>query len=207
MLVPPTMNAATITALAALATALACSHDRAPSEAPVADASPAPADAAPVAAPVAADEPSPAAAALADGRVTREEFDAVSAELHESLGRLASLQILEVGQLLAEQPSGAMNCYGPCDEDPATQAWMLEHARQVDRLHELVDTAERVAAASPPSATWDEAQAAVRELADLKIIEIESIHRESPSCELGQCPGDPARAATLVALANAARPR
>lgn len=197
------MHSATITSIATLAAVFACSHDRATSAAPVVETTPTPVAVAP-ATPAA---PRPAEAALVDGHITRDEFDAVSRELQSSLEQLAALKILDVGQLVAEQPTGAMNCYGPCEDDPATQAWMQEHARQVDRLHDLVDTAARVAAATRTTASWGEAQAAVRALSDLKIIEIEGIHHESPSCYVAHCPGDPKRAATLVALAKAARAR
>lgn len=108
-------------------------------------------------------------AALADGHVSREELDAATDELRKSLTRLVALQISDVGGLISTAPEGAMNCYGPCEDDPAAQAWMQDQVVKIDRFHALVGDAEALVRADKSS----EAQATVKELVALQLVEIE----------------------------------
>jgi hypothetical protein len=198
------MHRPTLITLGASMALVACSHDRVGSDAPQPDQ----AEASSVADDTPIDDGTHTArAALADGHVTRTELSEVDAELAESRERLAALEILDVGALIVAVPMGAQNCYGPCEDDPAGQAWMQAHTRQVDRFHDLVATAEELAQETTTTARWADAERAVQALAELEIVEIQSIHHESPNCYVGLCPGDPKRAAVLVALAESTRAR
>jgi len=193
------MNRTTLPTLAAIAALAACTHDVSDAAQPAAPSAPEPEtpheD---------ADEPEPVAA-LEDGHVSREELDTANRDLQQSLTRLVALEILDVGALISNEPTGAMNCYGPCENDPLAQAWMQEQVAKIDRFHELVDTAQQLVRTTSTTATWAEAQAAVKAINALQLVEIKAIHRESPSCDVGSCPGDPRRAAVLVALAKSVR--
>lgn len=197
------MNRTTLPTLAAIAALAACTHDVSGAAQP---AAPTTSDSAKDAATPDADtddrEP---VAALADGHVSRNELDAATHDLQQSLTRLVALEIIDVGALISDKPTGAMNCYGPCEDDPVGQAWMQEQVIKTDRFHALVDTAQELVRTTKTTATWAEAQAAVKDLDALQLVEIKAIHRESPSCDVGSCPGDPTRAAVLVALAKSVR--
>lgn len=193
------MNRTTLPTLAAVAALAACSHDTAPPAVPPTPESEAPTD-------EDAAKPEPVAA-LADGHVSREELHKATDDLQQSLTRLVALEILDVGALIGTQPDGAMNCYGPCEDDPLAQAWMQEQVTKIDRFHDLVDTAEELSRATTTTATWAEAQEAVKALDGLQLVEIKGIHHESPNCYVANCPGDPKRAAVLVALAKSVRGR
>lgn len=191
------MNRTTFPTLAAVAALTACSHDTAQPATPGAPESEALDD-------EDADESEPVDA-LEDGHVSREELQMATDDLQNSLTRLVALEILDVGALVSTEPVGAQNCYGPCEDDPLAQAWMQEQVTKIDQFHELVDTAEELSRTVKTTATWAEAQEAVKALDALQLVEIKAIHHESPNCYVGHCPGDPRRAAVLVALAKSVR--
>lgn len=144
-----------------------------------------------------------APASLDDGHVTYDEYQGSEATVQDSLRRLAALDVLTVGQLIVDAPSGSQNCYGPCEDDAVAQAWMQVHAVQAARLAALVDAAEAVADQGPagdPSAVDDDVDA----LRERQIVEIDGM-REGPAdrtvCYTDPCPDDAARAGVIAGLA------
>jgi hypothetical protein len=160
------MNRTTLPTLAAVAALAACSHDRTAATHAAQPADQTARDSA------TADESRPVAA-LADGHVSRDELDVATRDLQQSLTRLVALEIVDVGALVDNMPSGAMNCYGPCEDDPHAQAWMQDQVTKIDRFHALVDTTEELVRTKKATATSTEAQTAVKALVALQLVELE----------------------------------
>lgn len=188
------MNLSLITAIATTTALAACHHDTAAS--PTADTTVTPG--------VTPGEPaatgSPARDALADGRVSRTEHDLVQRSASESLQKLQALSIVRVGQLIVDAPAGTGNCYGPCEGDPTSDAWMIEHARQAVRLEELLTVATKVHDAAKPGDSVTNNELALIALRGLKIIEIDGVYYDSSRCYSVGCPES---LAATVALADA----
>lgn len=141
---------------------------------------------------------SPTRDALADGSITREEHDDIQRRTTESLAKLQSLAIVEVGQLIVDAPAASFNCYGPCENDADTRAWMLEHAKQSLRLDELLAVASRVKGKGGDDV--DRMDAALQALRALAIVEIDGIFHDSGRCDRFGCPES---ISATVALADA----
>lgn len=145
----------------------------------------------------------PTPPSLDDGNVTYMEYQATSTAVADSLARLDALQLLEVGAMVVDAPTGSQNCYGPCEDDPADQAWMQEHARQAARLDAFVSLAEEVAGS--PAEPAGDVTAAIAALDGLAIFESVVPHYVSDgSCYLSVCPGDDEKRGRIEALAEAA---
>ena len=142
----------------------------------------------------------------------------VDTSIRQSLDRLRSLEIVNVGRLVMNLPSEATACYGlPCPGGPWVAPTELERARQAPRLAKLAELAvaeSRDAGLSPAPA--GAAAAAVAALADLKIVEVAGLVLASPRYSghcYGICPEDQAvadrenglRAARVQAIAAAAK--
>lgn len=137
------------------------------------------------------------------GHIDRATFDTTAQGVEESLARLAGLELVTLGQLVVDAPAASHNCYGPCADDPADQAWMQEHARQADRLATLVELAETIAA--QPAEPADDPQPALDALRGLRIVEIAGMdYATDGGCYVGFCPGDDERRGRVVELAVAA---
>lgn len=138
-------------------------------------------------------------AALADGKVSRNEHNRVAAAASDALQRLQALKIVDVGALVVDAPQASFRCYGPCEGDPATDAWMLEHARQTRRLESMVAVASELRPGEPADVAG-RLDAALVALRSLEIVEIAGVHIEAGRCYGLGCPE---AVAATVALADA----
>jgi hypothetical protein len=142
----------------------------------------------------------------------------VSASLEKSFDRLNALQVFPAYQLVLNLPAEATACYGvPCDSKWQA-AYDDERARQAPRLAKLADLTEKVVndKSLTPQQIYD-SEAAVKALADLQIVTIESLvqvaPKNNPECYNLPCPSDQADAdranqlhvAQALAIAEAAK--
>lgn len=144
---------------------------------------------------------------LADGHVTYAEYQASEQDVQDSLARLDALDVLTVGQLIVDAPSGSHNCYGPCEDDDVAQAWMQVHAVQAARLVALVDAAEAVADQGP-TADLAGVDPDIDALQERQIVEIEGMRHGAggrTACYTDPCPDDPVRAGVIDGLAARAQ--
>lgn len=139
---------------------------------------------------------------LEDGHVTYQEYQETAAQAQASLERLGALELLTLGELVVDAPTGPANCYGPCADDATDQAWMQEHARQAERLDALVDAAESAAEAATAADPGD-IGASIEALDALRIVEVDGMyHDQAAGCYVGTCPGDEERAGAIEELAQ-----
>jgi hypothetical protein len=142
----------------------------------------------------------------------------VSASLEKSFDRLNALQVFPAYQLVLNLPAEATACYGvPCDSK-WQKPYDDERARQAPRLAKLADIAEAVVneKSLAPQPIYD-SDAAVKALADLQIVTVDSLIQvapaNNPECYNLPCPSDQQAAdatnqlhvAQALAIAEAAK--
>jgi hypothetical protein len=105
----------------------------------------------------------------------------VETSINDSLARLQALELVDAGRLVMRLPAEATACYlYPC---PSWKALIdEERARQAPRLASLVEiAAAKMATADLAPRPSSDADAAVRALAALEIVEIRALVQRQPA--------------------------
>lgn len=110
-----------------------------------------------------------------------ESPERVDRSIQQSLDRLRGLQTVQVGNLVVDLPAEARACYGLVCEG-WEEKYQAERARQAPRVARLASLAEAAAAdASLTPHAFSEADAALRALAGLQIVEVTGLIQVQPA--------------------------
>jgi hypothetical protein len=104
----------------------------------------------------------------------------VEQSIQQSLARLRALQTVEVRDLVSDLPAEARACYGLCEG--WKERYQAERARQAPRVARLATLAEAAADdTSLAPRSFSEADAALRALAGLEIVEVTGLIEVKPA--------------------------